>query len=60
MPLFSPCSGWHCHVHFQSTKLTGTRWAYLQAGIARIMHDLEQGIDMQMYMGVYTCVLLLR
>ena len=30
------------------------RWAYLQSGITRIMNDLEQGIDMQMYMGVYT------
>lgn len=29
-------------------------WNYLQAGITRIMNDLEQGIDMQMYMGVYT------
>lgn len=32
------------------------RWTYLQAGISRIMNDLEQGIDMQMYMGVYTYV----
>lgn len=30
------------------------RWTYLQVGITRIMNDLEQGIDMQMYMGVYT------
>lgn len=35
------------------------RWQYLEAGISRIMNDLEQGIDMQMYMGVYTCVLVL-
>ena len=34
------------------------RWTYLQAGISRVMNDLEQGIDMQMYMGVYTCVTL--
>ncbi|OAA32419.1 Cullin [Moelleriella libera RCEF 2490] len=32
----------------------GATWTYLQAGITRIMIDLEQGIDMQMYMGVYT------
>jgi cullin 1 len=31
-------------------------WQYLEAGISRIMNDLEQGIDMQMYMGVYTAV----
>ncbi|KAL3955491.1 hypothetical protein ACCO45_011054 [Purpureocillium lilacinum] len=34
----------------------GATWNYLQAGITRIMNDLEQGIDMQMYMGVYTAV----
>ncbi|KAG6000568.1 hypothetical protein E4U54_001369 [Claviceps lovelessii] len=34
----------------------GATWTYLQAGITRIMNDLEQGIDMQMYMGVYTAV----
>ncbi|KPM42388.1 Cullin-1 [Neonectria ditissima] len=34
----------------------GATWTYLQAGISRIMNDLEQGIDMQMYMGVYTAV----
>ncbi|GKU14577.1 unnamed protein product [Fusarium langsethiae] len=34
----------------------GATWTYLQAGIARVMNDLEQGIDMQMYMGVYTAV----
>ncbi|KAF5610047.1 Cullin 1 [Fusarium subglutinans] len=34
----------------------GATWAYLQAGISRVMNDLEQGIDMQMYMGVYTAV----
>ncbi|KAK7432684.1 ubiquitin ligase (cullin) of SCF [Neonectria magnoliae] len=34
----------------------GATWTYLQAGISRIMNDLEQGIDMQMYMGVYTYV----
>lgn len=31
-------------------------WQYIQAGITRIMTHLEQGIDMQMYMGVYTAV----
>ena len=30
------------------------RWTYLEAGITRVMNDLRQGIDMQMYMGVYT------
>ncbi|CEI40418.1 unnamed protein product [Fusarium venenatum] len=34
----------------------GATWTYLQAGIARVMNELEQGIDMQMYMGVYTLV----
>ncbi|VZH96279.1 unnamed protein product [Fusarium fujikuroi] len=34
----------------------GATWTYLQAGISRVMNDLEQGIDMQMYMGVYTAV----
>lgn len=36
--------------------LTSDRWNYLQAGISRVMNDLERGIDMQMYMGVYTYV----
>ncbi|KAL7899523.1 Cullin [Trichoderma sp. SZMC 28014] len=31
-------------------------WKYLEDGITRIMTDLEQGMDMQMYMGVYTAV----
>ncbi|RDA90149.1 hypothetical protein CP533_2200 [Ophiocordyceps camponoti-saundersi (nom. inval.)] len=31
-------------------------WNYLQTGITHIMIDLERGIDMQMYMGVYTAV----
>jgi cullin 1 len=34
----------------------GATWNYLQAGITRVMTDLERGIDMQMYMGVYTAV----
>ncbi|KAF4587246.1 putative SCF complex member Cullin 1 [Ophiocordyceps camponoti-floridani] len=34
----------------------GATWDYLQAGISHIMLDLEKGIDMQMYMGVYTAV----
>ena len=29
-------------------------WNYLQAGIEKIMVDLENGLDMQTYMGVYT------
>ncbi|WDK11749.1 Cullin family protein [Colletotrichum graminicola] len=35
----------------------GATWKYLEAGIQRIMLDLERGIDMQIvshYMGVYT------
>ncbi|PHH74756.1 hypothetical protein CDD82_4796 [Ophiocordyceps australis] len=31
-------------------------WNYLQTGINRIMLHLDRGIDMQMYMGVYTAV----
>ncbi|CAG9998024.1 unnamed protein product [Clonostachys byssicola] len=31
-------------------------WDYLQAGISRIMNDLEAGIDMNLYMGVYTAI----
>ncbi|KAK5998368.1 Cullin-1 [Cladobotryum mycophilum] len=31
-------------------------WKYLQDGIRRIMNDLNQGMDMQMYMGIYTAV----
>ncbi|TKW58794.1 Cullin-1 [Colletotrichum tanaceti] len=34
----------------------GATWKYLEAGIQRIMLDLERGIDMQIYMGVYTAV----
>ncbi|KAG8425506.1 ubiquitin ligase (cullin) of SCF [Metarhizium acridum] len=34
----------------------GATWQYLQTGITRIMNELERGIDMQMYMGVYTAV----
>jgi cullin 1 len=34
----------------------GSTWAYLEAGIDKIMHDLEQGIDLKMYMGVYTAI----
>jgi cullin 1 len=34
----------------------GQTWAYLELGIARVMNDLTEGIDMQTYMGVYTCV----
>ncbi|KOS17945.1 Cullin-1 [Escovopsis weberi] len=31
-------------------------WNYLQDGIARIMNALNQGMDMQMYIGIYTAV----
>ncbi|KAJ4164719.1 hypothetical protein LMH87_006381 [Akanthomyces muscarius] len=31
-------------------------WKYLVHGINRVMNDLEKGIDMQLYMGVYTAV----
>ncbi|KAF6841957.1 Cullin family protein [Colletotrichum plurivorum] len=34
----------------------GATWRYLEAGIQRIMLDLERGIDMNIYMGVYTAV----
>lgn len=34
--------------------LTPPRWKYLVHGINRVMNDLEKGIDMQLYMGVYT------
>lgn len=43
-------------VHVKTVKTDPYRWTYLQAGISRVMNDLEQGIDMQMYMGVYTLV----
>jgi hypothetical protein len=49
-------------VHGSSRKQTREttnarcRWKYLEDGITRIMTDLEQGMDMQMYMGVYTYV----
>ncbi|OBT66295.1 hypothetical protein VE03_04276 [Pseudogymnoascus sp. 23342-1-I1] len=31
-------------------------WAYLEAGISKIMIDLQSGIDMNTYMGVYTAI----
>ncbi|TAQ91054.1 hypothetical protein B7494_g581 [Chlorociboria aeruginascens] len=31
-------------------------WKYLEAGVAKIMINLQEGIDMQTYMGVYTAV----
>jgi cullin 1 len=31
-------------------------WKYLEAGISRVMINLQDGIDMQTYMGVYTAV----
>lgn len=29
-------------------------WNYLETGIKKIMIDLDNGLDMQTYMGVYT------
>ncbi|KAI5463191.1 Cullin [Mariannaea sp. PMI_226] len=34
----------------------GATWTFIQAGISRIMNDLDHGIEMGMYMGVYTAV----
>jgi cullin 1 len=31
-------------------------WTYLQTGITNIMQDLEHGLDMNTYMGIYTAV----
>lgn len=31
-------------------------WVYLQAGVEKIMSNLQDGMDMQTYMGVYTAV----
>ncbi|EGS22030.1 ubiquitin-protein ligase-like protein [Thermochaetoides thermophila DSM 1495] len=31
-------------------------WAYLQQGITRIMMNLQEGLDLQTYMGIYTAV----
>ncbi|AEO70905.1 uncharacterized protein THITE_2122761 [Thermothielavioides terrestris NRRL 8126] len=31
-------------------------WNYLQYGITRIMHNLQDGVDLNTYMGVYTAV----
>ncbi|KAH8804781.1 Cullin [Xylogone sp. PMI_703] len=31
-------------------------WKYLEAGVSKIMINLQDGIDMQTYMGVYTAV----
>ncbi|KAK4130541.1 ubiquitin-protein ligase-like protein [Trichocladium antarcticum] len=33
-----------------------TTWNYLQQGITRIMLNLQEGIDLQTYMGIYTAV----
>ncbi|KAK4099330.1 Cullin-domain-containing protein [Parathielavia hyrcaniae] len=33
-----------------------TTWNYLQLGITRIMMSLQEGIDLQTYMGIYTAV----
>lgn len=44
-----------CCVFAKGLLLTALyRWKYLEHGISRVMNDLEQGIDMQLYMGVYT------
>ncbi|RYP55840.1 hypothetical protein DL771_012307 [Monosporascus sp. 5C6A] len=34
----------------------GATWRYLEAGISRIMINLQDGMDMQTYMGIYTAV----
>lgn len=31
-------------------------WKYLEAGVSKIMSNLQEGMDMQTYMGVYTAV----
>lgn len=31
-------------------------WEYLVHGIDKVMNELEQGMNMQLYMGVYTFV----
>ncbi|KAL6860241.1 ubiquitin ligase (cullin) of SCF [Amphichorda felina] len=31
-------------------------WDYLQVGISRVMADLEQGLNTELYMGVYTAI----
>lgn len=31
-------------------------WAYLEAGVERIMNDLRDGMDMKTYMGLYTAI----
>lgn len=33
-----------------------TTWNYLQAGITKIMLNLQEGVDLQTYMGIYTAV----
>ncbi|KFH47181.1 Cullin-like protein [Hapsidospora chrysogenum ATCC 11550] len=34
----------------------GATWNYLQVGISRVMADLEQGLNTELYMGVYTAI----
>jgi len=31
-------------------------WAYLEAGVEKIMTDLRGGMDMKTYMGLYTAI----
>ncbi|KAK0714819.1 ubiquitin-protein ligase-like protein [Lasiosphaeris hirsuta] len=38
------------------SSLTCHRWNYLQAGITKIMLNLQEGVDLQTYMGIYTAV----
>jgi len=33
-----------------------SRWAYLEAGVEKIMTDLRGGMDMKTYMGLYTAI----
>ena len=37
-------------------KLTANRWEYVELGINRIMNELDRGLTLSMYMGIYTCV----
>jgi len=31
-------------------------WTYLQSGVTKIMHSLQEGVDLKTYMGIYTAV----
>lgn len=36
------------------------RWTYLVGALDKVMNDLEHGMDMNLYMGVYTYVYLYK